>query len=274
MPAERPPDIRRAAALLVAVLPLAASAGEPRPLRHDLRVDGAVTASLVALWIGSEVAKPLLAPSRCRICSPGALDEMARDALVWGHGDHARRASDVLAFALLPSGLAAHQLLAARAAGDVQEGFVDLLLVAEATALAADLNQLVKYAVGRERPFVRHGNWREPDRRPDPDDNLSFYSGHSSLAFALATSAGTVSSLRGYRSAPWVWGAGLSAAAAVGYLRIAGDMHYLTDVVTGAAVGSAIGLAVPRLLHRRESREGSAVQAAVVPVPIAIAFVF
>jgi membrane-associated phospholipid phosphatase len=42
---------------------------------------------------------------------------------------------------------------------------------------------------------------------------------------------------------------GFPVAALTGYLRIAGDKHYMSDVLTGAAVGSAIGYMVPRL-HR------------------------
>src|SRR6266496_32156 len=260
--------MRHVAVLLAAVLPLAVAAEEPRPLRHDLHVDGAVTAAAFAGWILSDLARSRLASPECRICSPGGLDVAARDALVWRRGDRARRASDMLVVAL-PTALAAHQVLAARAAGDVREGVLDLLLVAEAVALAGDLNQAVKYAAGRERPSVHFG--RDPARRSDPDDNLSFYSSHTSVAFAAACAAGEVSTLRGYRSAPWVWGLGLSAAAAVGYLRIAADEHYLTDVLAGAAIGSAFGLAVPRLLHPREGRAAGAAQAVVVPIPLGVA---
>jgi len=263
--------MRRTAALLVA-LPLAAFAAEPRPLRHDLGVDGVLTGAAIAAWVGSELAKPHLAPSRCRVCEPNALDARARDALVWRRADRASRASDVLAFVVLPSGVAAHQLLAARAGGDAQEGLVDVLVVAEAVALAADLDQVVKYAVGRERPFVHFG--RDAPRARDADDDLSFYSGHTTLAFSLAAAAGTVSELRGYRGTPWVWAVGLGAASTVGYLRIAADKHYLTDVLTGAATGAAIGLAVPRLLHGRERLASGGAQLAVVPVPLGIALAF
>ena len=184
--------------------------------------------------------------------------------LVWSSVGRARRASDVLAFVLLPSGIAAHQLLAARGARDA--GLVDLVVVAQATALAADLNQLVKYAVGRQRPLARYGT-----APAEPDDNLSFFSGHATLAFSLATAAGTVSTLRGYRSAPWVWGTGLGAAGAVGYLRIAGDKHYLSDVLVGAVVGSAFGIGIPRLLHGREPPAGGAAQGSLVSLPLGIA---
>jgi len=204
-----------------------------------------------------------------------ALDASARDLLVWGYGGGAKRASDVLAYALLPAGMVTHQLLAARAAGDRDAGLVDVLIVAEAAAIAMDLNQLVKFAVGRQRPFVRYGNWPEPDRAPDPDDNLSFYSGHTTFTFALAAAAGTVSDLRGYRSAPWVWGVGLALAATTGYLRVAADKHYLTDVLVGAATGLAVGIAVPRVFHGREDEGGGAPPSArLTAVPLGIAFVF
>jgi membrane-associated phospholipid phosphatase len=263
----------RAAAALLAVTAALSARAEPRPLRYDLRVDGALTAGAAVLWLSSELAKGRLAPSSCRFCGENRLDAGARDLMVWGYGDHARRGSDLFAFAVLPAGIAAHQLLAARAQGDAQEGLVDLLIVAEAAALSMDLNQLVKFSVGRQRPFVRHGNWRDPDRAPDPDDNVSFYSGHTALAFSMAAAAGTVSDLRGYRSAPWIWGAGLTLAATIGYLRIAADRHYLTDVLTGAALGTAAGVALPRLLHGRKDREDGP-SAAVTPVPFGIVVVF
>src|SRR5512138_3888200 len=171
--------MRRAALLALAavVLPVApapARADPPEPLRYDLRVDGAIALGAWAAYGGSELAKGSLAPTRCRWCDPGSLDAWARDALVWGYVDQARTASDVIAFAVMPLGMLGHQLLAARAAGDSNAGWVDALLVAEAAGIAMDVNQLVKFAVGRERPFVHYGNWTDANRKPDPDDNLSF----------------------------------------------------------------------------------------------------
>jgi membrane-associated phospholipid phosphatase len=260
----------RSLTLLLAALPLAAAGEGPRPIRHDLRVDGAVTAAAFALWIGAAAARPYLAPTRCRICGAGRLDVAARDALRWDDVGLARDASDVLAVGLVPAGVALHQLLAARAAGDAGEGLVDLLVVAQAVAIAGDLNQAVKYATARARPYVRDA----AGRRGDPDDHLSFYSSHTSVAFSLAASAGTVSSLRGYRSAPWVWAAGLGLAATTGYLRIAGDQHHLTDVLAGAAAGTAIGVALPRLLHGRERPAGVAAGPVAGPLSLGITLAF
>jgi len=270
--------MRRAAGAVLALALLWASPraarAAPNALRYDLRSDVAIAAGGWALYVSAELAKRALAPPSCRFCGTNALDAGARDLLVWGYGDQARLASDLSAFALVPAGMIAHQLLAARAAGDVEAGFVDVLIVAEAAALAMDLNQIVKLSVGRQRPFVRYGNWRDPDRAADPDDNLSFYSGHTTFTFAVAAAAGTVSNLRGYRSAPWVWGIGLGVAATTGYLRIAADRHYLTDVLVGAATGLAAGIALPRLLHGRKDGEPGGTAVSVTPFPLAIAFVF
>ena len=277
MTAARPLAAALALALASTAAPARAAGDGPDRLRWNGPRDLALTGAAAALWIGSELAKSRLAPGDCRFCGTNALDASARDLLVLGDLEAARRTSDVLAFAVLPGAMAAHQLLAARrAGGTTEDGLVDVLVVVQAAALAADLNQLVKFTVGRQRPFVRYGNWTEADRAPDPDDNVSFYSGHSSLAFSLAAAAGTVSSMRGYRSAPWVWATGMTLATGVAYLRVAGDKHYLTDVLTGAAIGTAAGIALPRLLHGRDDGpEGErTAQVTVVPVPLGVLVTF
>jgi membrane-associated phospholipid phosphatase len=47
-----------------------------------------------------------------------------------------------------------------------------------------------------------------------------------------------------------VYGIGFTAAATTSYLRMAADEHWLTDVLAGAAVGTAVGIGLP-WLHRR-----------------------
>ncbi len=259
-------------ALVIVVAPAAArSDPAPHPLRYDLRLDAGIAAGAWAAWGASELAKKWLAPSTCRVCATNRLDAGARDLLVWDHPDRARRGSNAVA-ALVPAGVIAHQLLAGRAAGDAQAGIVDLLLVVEATGLAMDLTQIAKFAVGRQRPYARYANDVGPARAPDPEDNLSFYSMHAAFAFSVVASAGTVSSLRGYRSAPWVWGVGMSLAALAAYLRVGADEHYLTDILTGAAIGTAAGVAVPRLLHPREN--GATERSAVVVFPLGVRVIF
>jgi membrane-associated phospholipid phosphatase len=262
-----------AALLLLAAAPRAAA--EREPVEYRLAVDLPVTLGAGAFWIGTELAKDQLAPGTCRFCGTNAFDDWARHQLLWSDVEKASTASDVLAMAVLPAGVVAHALLAARAGGDPwSEGWVDVMVIAEAVTVAGSLGQVVKLAVGRQRPFVHYGN-HEPGRAPEADDNLSFYSGHASLAFSLAVSAGTVSFMRGDPSAPWVLGGGLAAATAVGWLRVAGDKHYLTDVLAGAVAGSLCGFALPWFLHRGGGKaDPAAARLAVTPVPLGVVVAF
>ena len=176
-----------------------------------------------------------------------------RDALRWSDPEAANLASNVWAYALMPAASIGLLALGAHAEDRTDEMAVNALLMAESVALAGATNQAFKFAVGRERPFVHA---LPPEQKPltanPADNNTSFYSSHTGFAFSLAVSAGTVASLRHYRWAPAVWAAGLVGAALVGYLRIAADKHYFTDVLTGAGAGAAFGVAVPAL-HRKSN---------------------
>ena len=79
----------------------------------------------------------------------------------------------------------------------------------------------------------------------------------TALAFAAVASAGTVAELRGYRGAWAVWTVGIPMASFVGYLRVAGDQHWASDVLVGAAVGGGTGVLMPLLLHPRVARAAS-----------------
>jgi len=231
----------------------------PHPdLRHDTAADLVITGAGGILWISSELLKAQLGPSACRWCDRhadgsdalNAVDATTRDALRWSNPSTADALSYGTGFVLAP--IAAFGLDAVAAGHDGRaDGFaVDAMVILEAAVIAADVNQIVKFSAGRERPFVHALPPDAKSRTSQPsDNNVSFFSGHTTLAFSLATASGTVASMRGYRLAPLVWGVGMGFAATTGYLRIAGDKHYLTDVVTAAIVGSGIGFAVPYLFH-------------------------
>lgn len=238
-----------------------ATDAQARELRYDLRLDLPITLSGAALWLGSELAKSSLAPARCRWCEPPGVDVAVRNALVWSDTKTPDVTSNILGFAVIPVGLLGLDALAAHGEGRLANWPVDALVIAEAAVLAGELNQAVKFVVGRERPFVHALPADQKLSTPHPDDNnLSFFSAHTSVTFALAVSAGTVASMRRYAWAPAIWAIGPALALTTAYLRIAADKHYFTDVVTGAVVGSAIGFVVPYVFHRpRESRESPSV---------------
>jgi membrane-associated phospholipid phosphatase len=251
-PLEARADTPRAAAA-------SATASDPYPLRVRTEIALPVTLAAGAAWGVSEALKPVLAPSSCRFCAVNGLDAGAR-ALKWNDTRAADTTSNVFAFGLAPAYAIGAAALGAVGAGHPREAWSDFLVVAEATAIAMDVNQLVKFAVGRERPFVHAG----PATRPhEPDDDLSFFSGHSTFTATLASASTTVALLHHRSSWPIVAVSGAALALGTGYLRIAADKHYLTDVVTGLVVGSAMGIALPILLHRPS--EGSTTQASIAP---------
>jgi membrane-associated phospholipid phosphatase len=214
-------------------------------VQWDIDVDGPVTLAGATAWITTEALKSPLAPVSCRWCDTNDLDRSAREGLRSSDPRTADILSSVLGFAVGPALVVGASTLAAGRDHALSNALVDVLLVAESAVLAADVNQLVKYSVGRERPWAISVPY--PDTR---DAHLSFYSGHTTLAFSIATAAGTIATMRGYRWAPLVWMVGVPYAFATGYLRIAADQHWLTDVLVGFAAGAAIGFAVPFFFHR------------------------
>lgn len=230
--------------------PAATTAPDPRPearRSHRTRVYHAIAIGSLTLAYGlSEFAfKSTFAPDECGWCNPPGIDKDVRDALVWDDVDKARLYSNITGYALVPASMIG-MLLASDYKHGARRMFDDVAPVLESAATVAVIDQIVKFSFGRQRPFVRFG---DPARPHATDDNLSFFSGHTSFTFALAVSAGVVAHRRHYKAEPVIWAAGLTLAATTGYLRIAGDKHYFSDVIVGAAAGSLAGYLVPTLLH-------------------------
>ncbi len=95
------------------------------------------------------------------------------------------------------------------------------------TATVAE-TYILKYAVNRPRPYVTH-----PDLKPlGEEKSRSFPSGHTSSAFSIATSL-SLNYPKWYVIVPaYAW------ASATGYSRMYLGVHYPSDVLTGAVLGS------------------------------------
>src|SRR5439155_1371959 len=166
---------------------IAAPREDVHELRGENRYDVPITVALGLGWIGSEALKSSLAPKTCRWCDEiPSIDRAARERLRWSHPDKADSLSNAADFVALPVVVLGFDALAASEHGTLGKSSEDALYVIEAVVAASALNQSVKFAVARERPFVHA---LSPDQKPltdQPSDNdLSFYSGHTTLAFAL-----------------------------------------------------------------------------------------
>jgi len=152
----------------------------------------------------------------------------SRRCAVFGSRAAARGASDHLRNLLLveahvtalltPSGAEPRPWLTAKLKG---------MAVEEASLLAVDLATDGLKALARRE-------------RPDGLDRRSFPSGHASMAFAGARVSNRNLDAIGMRPAARaaIQSANLAAATAVGWARVEGRRHYLSDVLVGAAIGN------------------------------------
>ena len=214
---------------------------------HRRLVHTGVTVALGAAYLTAEFAfNKQLSPTTCSWCNPDSFDASARDTLKWRNTGNANTLSNLTGYVLAPLSAT---VLTALASGHStwRRRFDDVVPVVQSAIVVSLFQHVTKLVAARQRPYAHYA--APGTLVPSTEDNVSFWSGHTSLGFSLAVSAGVVTTRRGYRLAPAVWVSGLTLAAMTGYLRIAADKHYTTDVLTGAAMGSLVGWAWPTLVH-------------------------
>ncbi len=151
--------------------------------------------------------------------------------------DHLRD-GEVFVFLVAPATANGVRLLFSRAFAE------DLVVYSQALAANFALHHLVRDLVSRPRPEVVAGAER------GQEGFRSFYSGHTSTAFTALTASAYTLHLRAHAGA-WPWIAATVLGASVGLERVLAGKHFVTDVVAGAAVGTAFGIGIPRLHDQR-----------------------
>jgi membrane-associated phospholipid phosphatase len=105
-------------------------------------------------------------------------------------------------------------------------------VMAAGTAVSYGLALGLKYAVKRDRPFVTYPDEFKDKTGHDYSDSYSFPSGHTTTAFATATAL-TLDYPKWYVIVP-----SYAYAGTVAYSRMHLGVHYPSDVLTGAIIGS------------------------------------
>jgi membrane-associated phospholipid phosphatase len=125
----------------------------------------------------------------------------------------------------------------------------------ESLATTGALYTITAGVVNRSRPYVYDDSGdTNLSRRKSNNGQRSFYSGHvAATATATFFSAKVFSDFNPDASGKaFIWAGAAVIPAAVGYFRIQGGQHFLTDVILGYGLGAVTGILIPEL-HKTES---------------------
>jgi membrane-associated phospholipid phosphatase len=227
-------------AAVLALLLTASGEEDPFELSWDRDVP-VVSASVAfaAVWLAeTQLRRPSLCP-----CSTAGIPSFDRVALTQSSAASAT-ASDVLLVSML---ILSPAEVTIGIAGHGARSLVEALVIqAESMTLSASLTAMVKDAVARPYPSVY------TSRDTSLSGYESFWSGHAAATFDAIVTA-TYLLHESYPTQAWPWiagGFGIAAATATSVLRVTAGVHFPSDVVVGALVGSGVGMVVP-LVHRR-----------------------
>ena len=141
-----------------------------------------------------------------------------------------------------------------------QMALIDL----ETLAISGAIQGVTNTLVSRERPYGR--NCGTPDNPSDSIDCAdaghyrSFFSGHATFSFTGAALICVHHFENELLGSPWdtlSCVGGYAVAATTSTFRIVSDMHYASDVLTGALVGTLVGYGVPLLHYRNKGNAGT-----------------
>jgi membrane-associated phospholipid phosphatase len=204
--------------------------------------------SAVVWWVPSLFPGSFVAADGCT-CRPSSVNALDRPvAGTWDAGYSV--SGEVLIASLYTLTVLFDLLDVVKADEPISSFLVDFVVLAEAVLLNGALNQIAKVAVARPRPLL-YDRELDHSRQRDPDSYVSFYSAHTSSAFALGLAYAQTFAYR-HPDSPFrylVYAGAVIAGGVIGATRIAAGKHFPSDVLVGAAVGTGVGLVIP-WLHR------------------------
>ena len=177
--------------------------------------------------------------TKSNITPPNSFDSFLREKIHWGNSKNelAAEISDVLLYGVIVGSIPFSSVYLK------DQDF--LLINLEILSINGIITNIVKYAAQRQRPYSFYSE------KNDDDSYKSFFSGHTSTAFAIGTSTAKMLAKYSDINKGIVWVSALGLASATGYLRIAADKHYFSDVFTGAIVGTIVGNTMFHKLTKR-----------------------
>lgn len=138
------------------------------------------------------------------------------------------------------------------------------VIYAETFALTVAITSLTKNLVKRPRPFV-YNEEVDLHYKHEKDAQYAFFSQHTSTVAAVCFMTAKIFNdyNKGSKLVPWVWAGAAVIPAVTGLLRQQAGQHFWTDILSGYAIGAAIGILVPELhkttLFKKKEKEAPSV---------------
>jgi len=230
---------------------------EENPYNHDFKAElPFIITSAVSLTFGIVMH----ATNDTQSYTVEELDQLDRNDVnafdrpaTYNWNTNAQKVSDILrtTVIILPIAFLANH--------NTRSDFGSLLIMGlEVGAITYGFTTGVKHAVNRTRPLV-YNEVVSKDERTASNSRLSYFSGHTSFTAAFSFYIAKVihdyhpNLKTGYKIALWTFAAAIPFS--TGYLRVKAGRHFPTDVITGYAVGAAVGLLVPELHKKKKLSE-------------------
>ena len=222
-------------------------------------LDYVITATGAAVTLGSAIVQP---SAKHKLSGGILFDDDVRDALrahTLANRYIFRDASDVGLSLAVTWPFAADALTTAWWYRGSRESAQEMALIdLETLAVSGAIQGATNVLVSRERPFGSScGEGELPEDAIDCRNSFhyrSFFSGHSAFSFTGAALICVHHMENELMGPPWdalSCAGGYAVAATTATFRVVADVHYASDVLLGAAVGTLVGYGVP-LLHYRK----------------------
>ena len=132
------------------------------------------------------------------------------------------------------------------------------LLLLESYFITYSIVSFSKSVSKRKRPLA-YNNQLDISIRKQKDNRYSFFSGHTALAFAGAISTAKIyADFHPKENTFWFYSASVATASTVGLLRIRAGKHFPSDVIVGAAVGTATPLLLTEIQKNTKNEKSNA----------------
>lgn len=243
--------MKKIALLFVLVLPYSMLGQKESPYTTDFLTDASLIggATVINTW-GLLVIKDKKPLTEEKLSALNAEDIWFVDR--WSAGNYDEKASSASDIPLYTS-IAVPLIFALNKDTRQHMGQLSIMYV-EAVGLSLATFTVSSGFIEKSRPKVYNPNL-SLDEKLESNNQRSFFSGHVAAAAASTFFAAQVYAdfYPNSKAKPYIWAGAALLPAAVGYYRVKGGNHFLSDAIVGYVIGATSGILIPRLHRRKDS---------------------